>query len=150
MVHNPLPPAQALPRMRELLDRGRVCRLTVTGRSMYPFLRDTRDAVTLAKPDGPFRRGDILFYLRSPDFPILHRVHRVLPDGTLLLCGDAQRVMERVAPPQVMARVTHIVRDERIIPCTDRGYRLLVSLWMALFPLRRYILGVMRRLSRNR
>lgn len=138
-------PAEALPRLTAALEQGRPCRLTVTGTSMTPFLRHREDAVWLEKAASPFHRGEILLYLRAPNVPVLHRVHRVEPDGRLLMCGDAQRVLEPILPRQVLARVTHIQRGEKKTDCASPALRLRVELWQRLRPVRRYILGIFRR-----
>ena len=144
----PQSPQQALPRMTELLQQGASCRLVVTGRSMLPLLRDQQDAVILTPLAGAFRRGDILFYLRGVNTPILHRVVRVCPDGTLLMCGDAQTGLEPIHPSQVLARVSHVERGGRLIPCDSLAERLRAGLWQALYPVRPRALGVLKRLGK--
>lgn len=144
----PQSPAEVLPRLIAALEAGRPCRLTVTGTSMLPFLRDRRDAVLLEKAAAPFERGQILLYLRPHGQPILHRIHRVREDGMLLMCGDAQRMLEPIAPGQVLARVTHVERGGVQLACAEPALRRKVALWQRLFPLRRYIMAVLRRCGR--
>lgn len=148
MPQTPLSPAQALPQITAILAQGRPCRLVVTGNSMQPFLRHGRDAVILAPLRGEIRRGDILLYLRAPGYPVLHRVHRALEDGTLLMCGDAQRVLEPIRPEQVLARATHIDRGGTLLDCGSPAQRRKAALWQALYPARRYILAALRRCGR--
>lgn len=148
MSGTPLEPAQAIPRIIAALEEGRPCRLTVTGRSMTPFLRHGRDAVLLEKGAAPYRVGDILLYLRAPHVPVLHRVVRVERDGTLVLCGDAQTALEPVHPRQVLGRATHVERNGRSLPCSHPALRARVALWIRLRPLRRCILAARRRLGR--
>lgn len=138
---------EALPKIRLALETAGVCRLTVTGTSMLPFLRDRQDAVLLAPLSRPPRRGDILFYLRGEGTCILHRVHRVRPDGTLVLCGDAQVGLEPVRPEQVVAVATHIERKGRQTPCTAPGLRFRVALWQLLRPVRPWIMALMRKFT---
>lgn len=134
MEHIPMPPQEALPSIRAALQAGRPCLLTVTGSSMLPFLRHKKDAVILIPPTPPYRRGDILFYLRSGEQCVLHRVHRVRPDGSLLVCGDAQSALEMVQPSQVIASVSHIRRGEKLLDCRTLPLRLTVALWQLLRP----------------
>lgn len=136
MPDTPISPAAALPRITACLEAGGSCPLVVTGTSMRPFLRHRRDTVLLAPVTGPIRRGDILFYLRAPGVCVLHRVCQVEPDGTLLLCGDAQTALEPVRREQVLARVTHVRRGERTVSVDALPLRLAVGLWMALRPVR--------------
>lgn len=139
----PISPEQALPRIKNLLAEGLPCRLVVTGSSMLPFLRHKRDAVYLIPADGSIRVGDILFYLRGANAPILHRVHKLLPDGTLIMCGDAQVGLEPIRREQVLAKVSHVERGGKTIPCTHISLRLSVRLWRLMCPLRPYLLAVM-------
>ena len=142
----PRSPEQVLPRIRARLAEGLPCRLVVTGSSMLPFLRHGQDAVYLIPADGPIRVGDILFYLRSANVPILHRVHKLLPDGTLIMCGDAQVGLEPIRREQVLAKVSHVEHGGKTIPCARISLRLSVRLWRLLRPLRPYLLAFMRKI----
>lgn len=142
----PISPEQALPRIKALLAEGLPCRLVVTGSSMIPFLRHRQDAVYLTPADGSIRVGDILLYLRGANVPILHRVHRLLPDGTLVMCGDAQVGLEPIRREQVLAKVSHVERSGKTIPCARISLRLSVRLWRLMRPLRPYLLAVMRKI----
>lgn len=142
----PISPEQALPRIKALLAEGLPCRLVVTGSSMLPFLRHRQDAVYLIPADDAIRVGDILLYLRGTNVPILHRVHRLLPDGTLVMCGDAQVGLEPIRREQVLAKVSHMEHGGKTIPCARISLRLSVRLWRLLRPLRPYLLALMRKI----
>ena len=146
-MRTPQSAREGLAKIRLALETAGVCRLTVTGSSMVPFLREGRDAVLLAPLDRPARRGDILFYLRGPETPILHRVHRVEADGRLLLCGDAQVGLEPVSQEQILALVTHIDRAGRQIPCGSLWLRSRVALWQLLRPVRPWLMALIRKCS---
>ena len=148
MQASPQAPEQALPKIMAILDEGLPCRLVVTGNSMLPFLRHRRDTVILAPVSSPIRRGDILFYLRRGGAPILHRVCAVRPDGVLLMCGDAQVGLEPISPDRVLARADHIDRNGTVTDCSAPLPRLKARLWIALRPVRPYILAVLRRLGK--
>ena len=148
MQSRPMSPEQALPRITALLEAGLSCRLVVTGNSMLPFLRHKRDAVIISPLSEPARRGDILFYLRGGSTPILHRVCAVRADGVLLMCGDAQVALEPIHPDRVLARVTRIDKNGALSDPTAPLSRLIARLWIALRPLRPYILAVLRRLGK--
>ena len=139
---------EALARIREDLAAGRSSHLVVTGGSMVPFLRHKKSAVVLTSPTPPYRRGDILLYLRRADWCILHRVVRVEADGTLVMCGDAQTVLERIRPDQVVAQVSHVRHGTKITDCGAWHLRAAVAVWMALRPIRRPLLAVMVQLHR--
>ena len=134
---------EALERIGQALAQNKPCQLVVTGGSMVPFLRHRKSAVLLGSAEAPYRRGEILFYQRPSGQCILHRVHRVMDDGTLIMYGDAQTYPERIAPQQVLARATHVRRGTRFVPCTSLPLRFLVALWQALLPVREPLLAVM-------
>ena len=140
--------AEALEKIRADLAAGRSSHLVVTGGSMVPFLRHKKSAVVLTSPTLPYRRGDILLYLRRADWCILHRVVRVRSDGTLVMCGDAQTALEVIRPEQVVAQVSHVRHGARITACSSLLLRAAVALWQLLRPVRRPLLAVMVRVHR--
>lgn len=131
-----LSPAEALPRICRELAEGRACRLVVTGSSMLPLLRHKKDAVILSAPERTLHRGDILFYLRGENVCVLHRVHRVEADGTLLMCGDAQTALEPIRPEQIIAQVTAVERSGKRMECSALSWRMVSAIWQAMRPLR--------------
>ena len=140
-------PRDAIPQMTEILNSGGSFRLMVTGNSMLPFLRHRQDRVILAPVSRPIRRGDILFYLRGPEICILHRVHSIRADGSLLMCGDAQVALEPIQEGQVLARVTHVERNGKKISCEGLSWQLLCGIWRRLHVIRPYLLAILRKLN---
>lgn len=88
-----LTPEELMPHYTELLQKGAVLPLTVSGSSMIPFLAPGRDSVQLKAPEGALRRGDIAFYRRPGGRYILHRVYKA-EGGKLWFVGDAQDEIE--------------------------------------------------------
>lgn len=110
--------------------------LLVTGGSMMPFLLDRRSIVYLEK-DSEYqpKRGDIVMFMRPDGTWILHRISRLLPNGELLINGDAQAWTETIMPHQIAARVVRICRRKRIFSVENPVYRLLSWMWMPLRPI---------------
>ena len=135
-------PEVAVPRMEEILHGGGMCRLQVTGTSMVPFLRSEKDAVILKAFDNRVKRGDLLFYRRKNGQYILHRVHKLRDDGTYLLCGDNQTVLEPVEPGQVIAAIAAIERKGKQFPPENLLWRVLSGIWMGLFFMRPLLLKI--------
>ena len=78
----------------QLLKEGETSvAVPVAGGSMIPFLHHG-DTVYLDLPRFPLKQGDVLLYQRSNGQYILHRVIKVNGDGSLWMCGDAQRELE--------------------------------------------------------
>ena len=138
-------PGQALmPVIRDALSRGQRVRMTVTGSSMWPLLRDN-DVVELEPTPAP-RLGDMVLVQTNPqgaaDRYALHRVVRVHGSETFFVRGDAQPHPEGpFALPALLGRVTTVwhngcARDQQ------RGrWRLVGLIWIrcsrfALEPLR--------------
>lgn len=120
----------------DTLRPGEEMPLLVTGNSMVPFLLDRRSTVYIVKEEEYVPRvGDILLCRRVNGAFVLHRLHKICPDGMLVLNGDAQRWTEQVFPEQVCGHVTHFVRTKRDISTTARSYRLYRWLWRPLRPI---------------
>ena len=78
----------------QLLKEGETSvAVPVAGGSMIPFLHHG-DTVYLDLPRFPLKQGDVLLYQRSNGQYILHRLIKVNADGSLWMCGDAQRELE--------------------------------------------------------
>lgn len=119
----------------ELLRAGGRVRLTVTGNSMYPMLRDRKDSVVLKSAD-EIRRWDVPLYRRDDGKFVLHRVVKV-KNGVYTMCGDNQTALEAgIRRDQILAVATEFSRDGKTISCQSRSYRLCAALWGFLRPLR--------------
>lgn len=96
------------------------------------------------------RRGDIVLF-RFEGRYILHRVLKI-KDGVVEIQGDGVYMSkEHCRLEHVYGRVVKILRDgEKEIDPNSAGQRLLVWCWGVLFPVRRYLLAVYRRLPQNR
>lgn len=120
----------------------------VKGVSMRPFLRD-QDVVYLNRIRGPVRRGDIVLYLRRNGQYILHRVHTCRPDGSFLMLGDSQRMLEPVAADQLRARVSYARRKEREVRPGSFLWWFFACPWRWLAPVRGQIFRIYRLLKRR-
>lgn len=124
-----LPAAVLMPEYEALLQEGAELPLVVSGESMLPFLRPGKDTVFLKRPDGALRAGDIALYRRENGAYILHRVVRAEP-GQYWFLGDAQLRVEGPLPAAcVLARVTAVRRNDRLINTDSRFWRSGFALW---------------------
>ena len=143
-------PMESLAQLIRLqLEKGGRSSLLVTGISMYPILRHRRDTVELVKPER-LRRGDLVLYQRDSGQYILHRIITRPKDGAFICSGDNQWVAEQVRSQQVIALVDTYLRDGKRICAHSLGCRLYVWVWVGLFPVRRPLLWLRRRLGRIR
>ena len=129
-----------------LLADGCPFPLIVTGSSMMPLLKPERDSVWLQKSDS-VQRGRILFFRRNNGMFVLHRVRRVLPDGSFIVNGDAQKWVETVHPAQAVAVVTQIVRKDKTIRWDHPMLRLWDMLWYPTRPIRPFLLRMYAKFS---
>jgi len=124
----------------ELLERDSLVRVTVTGNSMYPFLRHGIDSVLLAKRWARTKKGDIVLTRRDDGNYVLHRVMKI-KGGSFFIMGDSQ---DRPEGPldmgQIAAVVVKVYRKGREIPCSSLSWRMLSRIWTAVIPLRRSII----------
>ena len=142
-----------LPVLMDLIRQGESACLTVTGNSMAPFLIHGRDQVSLCRPEGALRRGDIAFFQRESGEYIMHRICRVDGAGNYFLVGDGQQYIEGPVPPkQVFAVVTQVCRKGRWIEPGDFWWKFFAGAWLRLLPLRpaiRRLYGVYVRVFRR-
>ncbi len=127
-----------------LLERDGRLIYRVKGVSMEPMLRQDRDLVILAPPSPPLRRYDVVLYRRGDKY-VLHRIIG-MEDGGCLILGDNTYAPEHVAAADVIAVLTGFVRKGRQYRVDDRGYRRYVRFWWAVYPVRRFLMAVRRRL----
>lgn len=139
--------ASIFPLISEIIQQGQNTRLTVSGDSMYPLLRDGIDSVELTK--GSFEelsRGDIAMVQRTNGQYVMHRVIRKEMD-CFYMVGDAQQWIEGpLYPNQLVAVVTALWRKDTRISCSNPILRLISKIWLFLRPYRYFILRVYRKL----
>ena len=111
------------PLIEEMVEQGDIFRLTVSGTSMMPFLRNNRDEVVFAPLEGrTLKRGDILLYKRREGTYVMHRLYRIEKDGTYTFIGDHQyKVEEGIRREQIKAYVQYAFRDSKKIDC-EKGF----------------------------
>ena len=116
--------------LNEHFKNGNDVKLRVTGNSMSPFLVDKRDFVFLSIYDGKPKKGDILFYKRSSDKYVLHRVKKY--DGNQLwFVGDAQNYVEGpLTEDCIIAVCKKVIRKGKIIDEKSFFWELFSKFWI--------------------
>lgn len=79
----------------------------VKGVSMRPFLRDGDFAYLVSLPR-KLKRGDIVLFQRKNGQYVLHRIYKILKNGSYLLLGDSQLEPEPVMEEQFRAKVSFV------------------------------------------
>ena len=126
------------------LEKGGRANLVVTGNSMYPMLRSGVDTVELVPIKKRQKKGDIILYRRDNGRYILHRIVALTKDG-YVCCGDNQAEKEPVRQDQLLAVVDGFARMGKPCALTSIRYRLYAWFWTETFPVRRYILALVKR-----
>ena len=141
-------PMESLAELIQLqLDNGGRAKLTVTGCSMLPMLRNRLDVVELIPVSGKQKKGDVILYHRDNGQYVLHRIIAVDEQG-YICCGDNQFMREPIKQDQLIAVVDSFTRKGRYYSVSAFGYRIYTAVWVGLFPLRRCYLAVRRPLGR--
>ncbi len=139
-----------LPLIQQNIKNGVDTTIIVTGNSMRPLFHHGQDRVVLTACDATaLKRGDVPLYQRADGQVVLHRIIGQDTDGYHLV-GDAQIAIETgIAPAQIIGVMKGFYRKGRYTACTALRYRLYSAFWLAVRPLRPYLLGIYRRCVRE-
>lgn len=122
--------------IKELLDAEGFYVGPPVGVSMWPMLRNRRDAILVVPASECLKRYDVALYRRG-QMMVLHRVLGLYENG-YVICGDNCIALERVPFDQVFGVLKGFYRDDRYVDCgMSRSYRAYSRLWVALGPVRR-------------
>ena len=135
-----------LPEIVKMLNEGHTVTLTLKGYSMRPFLEDGRDEALFVKPS-TVAVGDPVLAEIAPQHYVLHRIIRMEGENVTLL-GDGNLSMEHCLKSDVVGAVIGFYRKGRkTLDRTDgRKWRSYSFVWTRLYPIRRYLLGIYRRI----
>ena len=144
-----LPSRVLMPVIRAALERGQRVRMTVTGSSMLPFLRDN-DVVELEPAPAP-RLGDMVLVQTAPPGPaeryVLHRIVRINGGTAFFIRGDAQPYCEGpFTPDAVLGRVATVRRNGRDRALGRGLWRLAGLVWIRCTPLGLWLLWLVARM----
>lgn len=136
------------PVIEEVIRFGGKIRLTVTGMSMYPLLRNRLDSVLLKKVS-EIKKYDILLYTREDGSYVLHRAVN-LKEGFVDIIGDGEsRIEENVPREKIIAVVDEIKRGKRIIKINSFLYKMYCRIWTAIIPFRVRLLNTYIKIRRK-
>lgn len=128
---------EIFPIIKEILEKNGTACITVTGMSMYPFLRENIDSVEISHAGlKNICHGDIVLIQREDGQYILHRVIWKNTNAFYIV-GDAQQWIEGpLLPDRLIGVVTAVWRRDRRIQCKNIGWLALSWIWILLLPFR--------------
>ena len=137
--------------IRTLISEGKTVSLTVKGNSMNPFMVHLRDQITLGPwKDEDIRKGTVALVKDIRGNYLIHRIIR-RDENTVTLLGDGNIGMTETATfDNIIGIMYSISRKGRVWISDGPGWRAYSCLWALLTPLRRYPLGLWRRLNRDK
>lgn len=128
--------------LKDLVEEGHEVSMTIVGSSMAPFLRHESDKIFFAAPDGPLKKGDMVFYQRANGRFVMHRIAKVQADSYYMV-GDAQTEIEGpLNREQIFAKITKVERKGKMLTEGDFSWSFFQGPWLWVRPLRPLILKV--------
>ena len=129
----------------EVLDGGGEFRMYPKGISMLPFIVQGRDSVVLRRDAAHgAKKHDIAFYRRTDGQFVLHRVMKVCDDGSFVMCGDNQTVLEPdIKKEQIIGYVSRLYKGDREYSFSSLKYKIYIFFW-CFMPYRRTVMFIKR------
>ncbi len=143
-----VPSRELMPVIRAALERGQRVRLTVTGRSMEPFIYDG-DVVELESMRSRPSFGDMILVCHLEDCYVLHRVVKIDGDE-FFLRGDSQRDSEGpFTQRDVLGKAIVSYHRGRVRVFDCGAWRLAILIWMRCAPWSLWLLRPAGRIWRS-
>ena len=131
--------ADSIDVIEEVLESGGEFKIYPRGKSMLPLIVEGEDSVVLIKKDGKLKRNDVAFYRRDDGRFVLHRVAKVCRDGSYIMCGDNQTVLERgITDAHIIGVVHELYKKEKLFDTNTFSHKFYLAIWCRV-PLRRLL-----------
>lgn len=133
--------------IRDLISEGHTVSITVKGNSMNPFLVSLRDRITLGPwKEDDIRRGCVALVRDTKGNYLIHRIMRT--DGhTVTLIGDGNVGKKETAKYEDIIGIMYsVTRKGKEWSAGSLIWKTYSCLWMMLLPVRRWPLGLWRRI----
>lgn len=142
--------AMLMPEVVRLIGEGHTVTLPLKGYSMRPFLEDGRDKAVLG-PASELATGDVVLAEISTERYVMHRIIDI-DNSHVTLLGDGNTKPERCRLKDIKAKAKGFYRKGRTkLDSTDgRKWSMYSTVWMALRPIRRYLLFIYRHSQTNK
>ena len=127
--------------IKEILDTyGKYTGLTM-GTSMKPLIHEQRDNIIVVKNKGRLNKYDVPVYVTKRGKYIMHRIVEVCDDHYVIV-GDSLTKKEYVTDDMICGVLVGFYKDgKKYIDCQNsKVYKLYSKIWVALLPVRPFIL----------
>ena len=143
--------ALMMEQIRTLIAEGKTVSLTVKGNSMNPFMVHLRDQITLGPwKDDDIKKGTVALVKDIRGNYLIHRIIR-RDEKTVTLLGDGNiGTTETATFDNIIGIMYSIGRKGKTVSKDSFKWRCYSWFWSILTPLRRYPLGLWRRLNRDK
>lgn len=120
------------------------------GSSMRPLLKGDDCQVILKYPREPLCRYDVVLYRGAGNRLILHRIIQCGPQGYLIRGDNTYLDETGITDAQILGVMTGFYRKDKYISCDTAGYRIYTRVWIWLYPVRKLLISIWRRLRRKK
>ena len=127
--------------IKEILETtGKYTGLT-SGTSMEPLIHHQRDNIIVVKNKGRLKKYDVPVYVTKMGKYVMHRVVEVCDDHYVIV-GDNLLTKEYVTDDMICGVLVGFYKNgKRYIDCQNsRAYKLYSRIWVALLPVRPFLL----------
>ncbi|MBQ8228826.1 MAG: S24/S26 family peptidase [Clostridia bacterium] len=110
------------PVIEEVLSSGGKVRITASGKSMEPVIKDCEDTVVISEIQNPLAVGDIVLYKRANGRLVLHRI--VAINGSeITLRGDSQWTTETVDKSVILGILEAVERNGKVLKLNNMYFK---------------------------
>ena len=134
--------------IRALISEGKLVTLTVKGNSMNPFFVHLRDQITLGPwKDSDIRKGTVALVKDTRGNYLIHRIVKREADRITLIGDGNIGLIENATLENIIGIMYSITRKGRTHSAQGLLWKSYSWLWMLLTPVRRWPLGLWRKLN---
>lgn len=137
-----------LTEVTDLLRKGEQVVLKVKGNSMLPYIVGWRDSVKI-KSFGSYSKFDVVLARTSMGVFVLHRIIDISADNVVLMGDGNVKGVEQCKLADISGRVIEVINGDKIIDYNTESVKRKGYIWYKLRPVRRYLLAIYRRVSKN-
>ena len=139
--------ATMMEEIRQMISEGKTVTITLKGNSMNPFIVHLRDQMTLGPwKDEEIRKGTVALVKDIYGNYLIHRIIKREGNKVTLLGDGNVAQTETATLDNVIGIMRSLTRKGRTYTPKSLTWRLYSAVWMFLTPVRRYPLGLWRRL----